>query len=248
MGRRAIAFSLSCGHLSLEKHFELFSVRMNIRLDIRDLTRRVERYFEDELSKDNYIADLNALFEGRVVSASTKTEEGVFKTVKGRKGRSPTRPDASKSQNVRSVNNEQMTPLKSLKTMKTRMTPESLPKSTTLFALHLQCDCPTRDFFAPSLDLNTANYTTHRNGRLAHRGGGTAILVKNSIPHSFQITTSSVESTTVVIESLPTNITVCSLYNPGIFSQKPRSRPSRVRNRPQCIVVGITTRGTPPGV
>ncbi|GFW07282.1 hypothetical protein TNCV_3694741 [Trichonephila clavipes] len=115
-------------------------VCMNIRLDVRDLTRRIERYhFEDELAEDNYIADLNALFEGRVVSASTKTEEGVFKTVKGRKkGRSPTPPDASKSQNVRSVNNEQMTPLKSLKTMKTRMTPESIPKSTTLFALHLQ--------------------------------------------------------------------------------------------------------------
>ncbi|GFW07280.1 hypothetical protein TNCV_3694721 [Trichonephila clavipes] len=89
------------------------------------------------------------------------------------------------------------------------------------------CDCPTRDFFAPSLDLNIANYTTYRNGRLTQRGGGTALLVKNSIPHSFQITTSSVESTTIVIESLPTNITVCSLYNPGIFSQKPRSRPSQ---------------------
>ncbi|GFT52012.1 RNA-directed DNA polymerase from mobile element jockey [Trichonephila clavipes] len=70
-------------------------------------------------------------------------------------------------------------------------------------------------FLRPSDDLNLANYSTHRCDRLTHRGGGTAILVKNSIPHhSIKINTSTVESTTIVIESKPNNITICSLYNP----------------------------------
>ncbi|GFW38659.1 probable RNA-directed DNA polymerase from transposon X-element [Trichonephila clavipes] len=72
-------------------------------------------------------------------------------------------------------------------------------------------------FLRPSDDLNLANYSTHRCDRLTHRGGGTAILVKNSIPHhSIKINTSTVESTTIVIENLL-----------KIF-----------RNRSQCIIVG----------
>ncbi|GFS91434.1 RNA-directed DNA polymerase from mobile element jockey [Trichonephila clavipes] len=55
-------------------------------------------------------------------------------------------------------------------------------------------------FLRPSLDLNIANYTAHRKDRFTHQGGGTDILVKNSIPHhSIQITTSTVESTTILI-------------------------------------------------
>ncbi|GFU24787.1 RNA-directed DNA polymerase from mobile element jockey [Trichonephila clavipes] len=70
-------------------------------------------------------------------------------------------------------------------------------------------------FSRPSLDLNIANYTTHRKDRLTHQGGGTDILVKNSISHhSIQITKSTVESTTILIESQPSNTTICSLYNP----------------------------------
>ncbi|GFW55901.1 probable RNA-directed DNA polymerase from transposon X-element [Trichonephila clavipes] len=90
-------------------------------------------------------------------------------------------------------------------------------------------------------DLNLANYSTHRSDRLTHRGGGTAVLVKKSIPHhGIKINTSTVESTTIVIESQPNNITICSLYNP------PRSTAGNLgpdllkifRNRPQCIIVG----------
>ncbi|GFY13756.1 probable RNA-directed DNA polymerase from transposon X-element [Trichonephila clavipes] len=96
-------------------------------------------------------------------------------------------------------------------------------------------------FLRPSDDLNLANYSTHRCDRLTHRGGGTAVLVKKSIPHhGIKINTSTVESTTIVIESQPNNITICSLYNP------PRSAVGNLgpdllkifRNRPQCIIVG----------
>ncbi|GFY30570.1 probable RNA-directed DNA polymerase from transposon X-element [Trichonephila clavipes] len=67
------------------------------------------------------------------------------------------------------------------------------------------------------------------------------VLVKKSIPHhGIKINTSTVESTTIVIESQPNNITICSLYNP------PRSAVGNLgpdllkifRNRPQCIIVG----------
>ncbi|GFT26393.1 RNA-directed DNA polymerase from mobile element jockey [Trichonephila clavipes] len=54
-------------------------------------------------------------------------------------------------------------------------------------------------FLQPSDDLNLANYSTHRCDRLKHRGGGTAVLVKNSIPHhSIKINTSTVESTIII--------------------------------------------------
>ncbi|GFT51191.1 hypothetical protein TNCV_4518701 [Trichonephila clavipes] len=58
-------------------------------------------------------------------------------------------------------------------------------------------------FLRPSDDLNLANYSTHRSDRLTHRGGGTAVLVKKSIPHhGIKINTSTVESTTIVIEKV----------------------------------------------
>ncbi|GFT14626.1 RNA-directed DNA polymerase from mobile element jockey [Trichonephila clavipes] len=80
-------------------------------------------------------------------------------------------------------------------------------------------------FLRPSDDLNLANYSTHRCDRLTHRGGGTAVLVKKSIPHhGIKINTSTVESTTIVIESQPNNITICSLYNPKKRCWKPRPR------------------------
>ncbi|GFS52786.1 probable RNA-directed DNA polymerase from transposon BS [Trichonephila inaurata madagascariensis] len=96
-------------------------------------------------------------------------------------------------------------------------------------------------FLRPCLDLNIANYTTHRNDRMTDRGGGTAILVKNSIPHhSIQINTNMVETTTILIESHLNNAAICSLYKP------PRPQASNLisdllkifRNRTQCINVG----------
>ncbi|GFV86661.1 putative RNA-directed DNA polymerase from transposon X-element [Trichonephila clavipes] len=96
-------------------------------------------------------------------------------------------------------------------------------------------------FLRPSSDLNIANYATYRNDRLTHRGGGTAILVKNSIPHhSIQITTSTVELTSIVIESQPSNITICSLYNPpGPSARNLIPDLQKIfQNRSQCIIVG----------
>ncbi|GFT64520.1 probable RNA-directed DNA polymerase from transposon X-element [Trichonephila clavipes] len=70
-------------------------------------------------------------------------------------------------------------------------------------------------FLRPSDDLNLANYSTHRSDRLTHRGGEQLSSSKKSIPHhGIKINTSTVESTTIVIESQPNNITICSLYNP----------------------------------
>ncbi|GFT65792.1 probable RNA-directed DNA polymerase from transposon X-element [Trichonephila clavipes] len=106
-------------------------------------------------------------------------------------------------------------------------------------------------FLRPSHDLNVANYSTHRCDRLTHRGGGTAILVKNSIPHhSIKINTSTVESTIIVIESQPNNITICSLYNP----QDPQSATSpQISSRsleidPSASSWATSTRSIPLGV
>ncbi|GFU08871.1 probable RNA-directed DNA polymerase from transposon X-element [Trichonephila clavipes] len=114
-------------------------------------------------------------------------------------------------------------------------------------------------FLRPSDDLNLANYSTHRCDRLTHRGGGTAVLVKKSIPHhSIKINTNTVESTIIVIESQPNNITICSLYNPprnsvagnaivrlvranGFLLTAPNG-PTRIpnRGRPSTLDFGIT--------
>ncbi|GFW03456.1 probable RNA-directed DNA polymerase from transposon X-element [Trichonephila clavipes] len=72
----------------------------------------------------------------------------------------------------------------------------------------------------PCIKLNIPNYSTHRNDRLTHRGGGIAILVKNSIAHHvINIYTTAVNITAIEIEGPTNNITI-------------------FRNRAQCIVVG----------
>ncbi|GFT55651.1 probable RNA-directed DNA polymerase from transposon X-element [Trichonephila clavipes] len=92
----------------------------------------------------------------------------------------------------------------------------------------------------PCHSLHIPNYKTYRNDRLTHRGGGTAILIKSSIPHHvLDIATHTLENTTVNIEG-ERNITISSVYRP------PRSpAPSLIsdllkifRNRPECLVVG----------
>ncbi|GFY56704.1 probable RNA-directed DNA polymerase from transposon X-element [Trichonephila inaurata madagascariensis] len=92
----------------------------------------------------------------------------------------------------------------------------------------------------PCHSLNLPNYKTYRTDRLTHRGGGTAILIKRSIPHHIlDIKTHSIENTTISIEG-DRNITVSSVYRP------PRSPAQSLisdllkifRNRPECIAVG----------
>ncbi|GFU82545.1 RNA-directed DNA polymerase from mobile element jockey [Trichonephila clavipes] len=92
----------------------------------------------------------------------------------------------------------------------------------------------------PCHNLNLPNYKTYRTDRLTHRGGGTAVLIKSSIPHHvLDIKTHSLENTTIAIEG-ERNITISSIYRP------PRSpAPSLIsdllrifRNRLECLAVG----------
>ncbi|GFV85374.1 probable RNA-directed DNA polymerase from transposon BS [Trichonephila clavipes] len=93
----------------------------------------------------------------------------------------------------------------------------------------------------PCIDLNIPNYSTHRNDRLTHRGGGTAILVKNSIAHHvINIYTTAVNITAIEIEGPTNNTTVCSLYR-SPSSPINSFIPDLIkifRNRAQCSVVG----------
>ncbi|GFR25092.1 RNA-directed DNA polymerase from mobile element jockey [Trichonephila clavata] len=96
-------------------------------------------------------------------------------------------------------------------------------------------------FLRPSLTLNIANFTTHRNDRMTHRGGGTAILVKNSIAHRrIHIHTTSVEVTAIVLEDQPLKTTICSLYKPPTSSNNSciSDLLKIFRNRSQCLIVG----------
>ncbi|GFX60012.1 RNA-directed DNA polymerase from mobile element jockey [Trichonephila clavipes] len=97
-------------------------------------------------------------------------------------------------------------------------------------------------FLRPSINLNIANYSTYRNDRLTHHGGGTAILVKNSIVHhSINIFTTTVGNTSTVIEGPSSNITICSLYRPSVSSVN-SFIPDLIkifRNRAQCRAKGI---------
>ncbi|GFV89565.1 probable RNA-directed DNA polymerase from transposon BS [Trichonephila clavipes] len=96
-------------------------------------------------------------------------------------------------------------------------------------------------FLRPSIDLNIPNYSTYRNDRLTHRGGGTVILVKNSISHHpINIYTTAVSITAIDIERPTNNITICSLYR-SPTSPINSFIPDLIkifRNRAQCIAVG----------
>ncbi|GBN39168.1 putative RNA-directed DNA polymerase from transposon X-element, partial [Araneus ventricosus] len=68
----------------------------------------------------------------------------------------------------------------------------------------------------PCDKLKIPNYTPYRTDRTTHRGGGTALLVKNSIDHHpTPIASTSFENTTVILD-LPNNnnISITSIYRP----------------------------------
>ncbi|GBN78186.1 Nucleic-acid-binding protein from transposon X-element [Araneus ventricosus] len=68
----------------------------------------------------------------------------------------------------------------------------------------------------PGVKLTIPNCTTYRNDRLTHRGGGTALLIKNSINHHpTPVFTSTFENISVSID-LPNNnsFTISSIYHP----------------------------------
>ncbi|GFW68397.1 probable RNA-directed DNA polymerase from transposon X-element [Trichonephila clavipes] len=164
-----------------------------------------------------------------VASASDLTTPPVSTTASSRPRPAPTPSTCQASTSDSNINSN------------TLSQPSSITK--TLKQLHEDPDVVALQeaFLRPSSDLNIANYATYRIDRLTHRGGGTAILVKNSIPHhSIQITTSTVELTSIVIESQPSNITICSLYNPpGSSARNLIPDLQKIfRNRSQCIIVG----------
>ncbi|GBN51325.1 putative RNA-directed DNA polymerase from transposon X-element [Araneus ventricosus] len=92
----------------------------------------------------------------------------------------------------------------------------------------------------PGDKLKLVNYTTYRTDRLTHRGGGTALFIRNSINHyPTPIASDSFENTTIAIV-LPNSqqITVSSIYRPphGIISTDELNRIFNSNNK--CIAVG----------
>ncbi|GBM88937.1 hypothetical protein AVEN_146631-1 [Araneus ventricosus] len=76
----------------------------------------------------------------------------------------------------------------------------------------------------PGVKLSIPNYTTYRNDRMTHRGGGTALLIKNSINHHpTPVFTSTFENTSVSID-LPNNnrFTISSIYRPPMGGLTPK--------------------------
>ncbi|GFS97758.1 probable RNA-directed DNA polymerase from transposon X-element [Trichonephila clavipes] len=68
----------------------------------------------------------------------------------------------------------------------------------------------------PADRVSIPNYTCHRSDRTTHRGGGTAIFVKNSIRHHAIVNTSNTfENTSVILQvGNNTKITVACIYRP----------------------------------
>ncbi|GFU88011.1 probable RNA-directed DNA polymerase from transposon X-element [Trichonephila clavipes] len=68
----------------------------------------------------------------------------------------------------------------------------------------------------PADRVSIPNYTGHRSDRTTHRGGGTAIFVKNSIRHHAIVNTSNTfENTSVILQVRNnTKITVACIYRP----------------------------------
>ncbi|GBN23336.1 putative RNA-directed DNA polymerase from transposon X-element [Araneus ventricosus] len=88
--------------------------------------------------------------------------------------------------------------------------------------------------------LKLVNYTTYRTDKLTHRGGGTALLIRNSIDHyQNPIASDSFENPTIAI-ILPNSqqITVSSIYRPprGFISKDEQNR--IYSSNKNCIEVG----------
>ncbi|GFU98263.1 uncharacterized protein TNCV_2420301 [Trichonephila clavipes] len=68
----------------------------------------------------------------------------------------------------------------------------------------------------PADSFKLPNYICHRSDRLSHRGGGTAIFVRNSLRHHVvSFNTSTFENTTVRIElGNNTHLTLSCIYKP----------------------------------
>ncbi|GFV77796.1 probable RNA-directed DNA polymerase from transposon X-element [Trichonephila clavipes] len=96
-------------------------------------------------------------------------------------------------------------------------------------------------FKIPHFSAPSKNSKTPRTDRRTHRGGGTAILVKNSIDHnSIIIHTDAVETRAIEVKGPTHKITICSIYKPPSASTPNfiQDLTKIFRNRTQCLVVG----------
>ncbi|GFU16774.1 putative RNA-directed DNA polymerase from transposon X-element [Nephila pilipes] len=66
----------------------------------------------------------------------------------------------------------------------------------------------------PASTLNLPNFTTHRTDRTAYAGGGTALLMRNSLPHhATPLQTTVIEGTAITLERKnKASITIVSIY------------------------------------
>ncbi|GFV85466.1 probable RNA-directed DNA polymerase from transposon X-element [Trichonephila clavipes] len=99
------------------------------------------------------------------------------------------------------------------------------PKCLKCSQSHLTRDCTKKPdarqsiqetHLGPADSFKLPNYICHRSDRLSHRGGGTAIFVRNSLRHHVvSFNTSTFENTTVRIElGNNTHLTLSCIYKP----------------------------------
>ncbi|GBM78360.1 hypothetical protein AVEN_100121-1, partial [Araneus ventricosus] len=92
----------------------------------------------------------------------------------------------------------------------------------------------------PGDRLKFPNYSSYRTDRLTHRGGGTAILIRNSIDHHpTPIASTTFENTTIELH-LPdsTPITISSIYRPPHGSISTLELNNIFNSNSKCIAVG----------
>ncbi|GBN91012.1 putative RNA-directed DNA polymerase from transposon X-element [Araneus ventricosus] len=95
-------------------------------------------------------------------------------------------------------------------------------------------------YLNPGDKLKLVNYTTYRTDKLTHRGGGTALFIRNLIDHYHTPIASDSFETATIAKILPNSqqITVSSIYRPphGIISTDELNRIFNSNNK--CIAVG----------
>ncbi|GFU02564.1 putative RNA-directed DNA polymerase from transposon X-element [Nephila pilipes] len=100
--------------------------------------------------------------------------------------------------------------------------------------------CMQETRLKPADNLNIANYITHRTDCITYAGGGTALLIKSSIPHhATVINTTLIENTTITIERRNNSpITILSTYKSPSKPMSSQELSAIFRNRDNCIIIG----------
>ncbi|GFU46373.1 putative RNA-directed DNA polymerase from transposon X-element, partial [Nephila pilipes] len=92
----------------------------------------------------------------------------------------------------------------------------------------------------PASTLHLPNFTTHRTDRTTHAGGGTALLVRNSLPHhATPLQTTKIEGTAVTLERRnKTSITIVSAYKSPLKPILRSELNNLFANRRDVLVLG----------